>query len=376
MATAAENLCSELATLGVDVTVITSEATGRFQSDELGQVEQRDEALFRTVRLPVAARAFERFTGMHYTPDFRAVYAKLATTAEIVHFHGFRSYQNFAAARITQKCGKRYLLQPHGTSVRGYGKGLLKIVYDHVKGLKQATNAASLIASTRVEALQLMSMGFSPEKIHTIPIGVHRERWARNPATPTLFRDHLRISRNVPVVLFVGRLDSTKGLDLLIESFGAVLEKTPDAMLVLVGPDFGMQSRLETRVRKSGLGNHVIFAGPASQERVHSAYKESTLVVVPSTYESFSLVALEAAAAGTPTVVTEDCGLAAAFQSVGLSVAKADIASLSSTISRLIQDEDFRALQRGALYKLPWERFSWREVAREVLAVYEDTVRS
>jgi glycosyltransferase involved in cell wall biosynthesis len=338
-------------------------------------LERNDEELFRTVRLPVAARALERFTGMYYTPDFRAVYTKLATTAEIVHFHGFRSYQNFAAAKITHNRGKKYLLQPHGSATRGYGKGLLKILYDHFIGLRQSTNADALIASTDVEAMQLRSMGINPERIHTIPNGVHREGWARSPESPTIFREYLHLPRDAPIVLFVGRLDPTKGLELLIEAFGTVSEMTPNAILILVGPDFGMQSRLRTLARKSGLGNRVVFAGPASQELVRSAYKESTIVVIPSTYESFSLVALEAAAAGTPIVMTEDCGLAPTFRSVGLTVAKADIHSLGSAISRFVQDEEFRASQRGALDRLPWERFAWREVGRMILAVYEDAAR-
>jgi glycosyltransferase involved in cell wall biosynthesis len=375
MATAAEYLCSELANLGVNVTVITSEVTGRFRANGPNQPDRTDNKLFRTIRLPVTARVLEGITGMYYTPDFRAVYSKLAAAAEIVHFHGFRSYQNFAAARVTQG-PKKYLIQPHGSAVRGYGKGVFKSIYDYFIGLRQAKGAHALIASTQGEALQLAKMGFSADKIRTIPVGVNREIWARSPESSTLFRDRFDISRNAPIVLFVGRLDSTKGLDLLIESFGAFLEKRSDTILILVGPDFGMRSRLESRVLKSGLGNRVVFAGPASRDLVHAAYKESTVVVIPSTYESFSLVALEAAAAGTPVLITEDCGLASMFRSVGLVVAKADILSLGSTTLRFVQDEEFRASQRGALDRLPWEMFTWREIARAVLAVYEGALRA
>jgi glycosyltransferase involved in cell wall biosynthesis len=375
MATAAEYLCSELAKLGVNVTVITSEATGRFRSDSLARLEWQNDDFFRTVRLPVAGRAFERFTGMYYTPDFRAIYSKLVTTADMVHFHGFRSYQNLAAARITHNRGKKYLLQPHGSATRSYGKGFLKVAYDHVLGSRQARQADALIASTQVEELQLRKMRISPNKIHAIPIGVYKESWARTPKNSTLFRDHFRIARNAPIVLFAGRLDLTKGLDLLVNSFRTVLEGTPSAMLMLVGPDFGMQSNLEAQVQKSGLRNHVVFAGPTSQELLRSAYKESTVVVIPSTYESFGLVALEAAAAGTPVVMTEACGLAMTFRNAGLAVVKADLPSLGGMISRLVRDEDFRNSQRVGLDKLPWEKFTWREVAHAVLVTYENALR-
>ena len=373
MATSTEYLCSELAKLGVNITVITTEES-RFRPDGARRFNQHDEWRFRTIRLPVVARTFERWTGLYYTPDFRKLYPKLADAADVVHLHGFRSYQNFAAVRATRKRRSKYVLQPHGTAVRGYGKGVLKTLYDHVVGISQARSADALIASAQIEALQLGNLGINPNKIHTIPHGVYPEIWTQIPKNPTLFRDGLHVSRSAPIVLFVGRLDSTKGLDLLVESFVIVLEKTPDAMLILLGPDFGMQSQLETRVRRHGLGNHVVFAGPASQDLIRSAYRESTVVVIPSTYESFSLVALEAAAAGTPVLMTETCGLAVTFRQAGLTVAKAEILSLGNTISRFVHDEDFRDSQRVALDRLPWERFAWREVARAVLAVYEGAI--
>jgi len=377
MATSTEYLCSELAKLGVNITVISTEVTGRFRTGVDSQLKCDDEKLFTTIRLPVVARSFERFTGMYCTPGFRVEYAKQGAATNLVHFHGFRSYQNFAAARTTQKLRRKYVLQPHGSAVRGYGKRVLKSVYDYVLGIRQAVSADALIASTQTEALQLKSMGINPNKIHTVPNGVYRESWAaQSPGGSTLLRKSLHISRTARIVLFVGRLDSTKGLDLLVESFGKVLVKRADAMLVLLGPDFGMQSRLEAWVQKTGLGNHVVFAGLAGQELVRSAYKESTVVVIPSTYESFSLVALEAAAAGTPVVMTEECGLATTFRSAGLIVAKAETTSLGDTILRLIQDDEFRGLQRAALSRLPWEKFAWREVARAVLAVYESALRS
>ena len=373
MATSTEYLCSELEKLGVNITIITTEES-RFRPDDDSRFKQHDEWSFRTIRLPVVARTFERWTGLYYTPDFRKVYTKLADTADVVHLHGFRSYQNFAAARAARKRRSKYILQPHGTAVRGYGKGVLKTAYDYVVGISQARSADALIASAQIEALQLGNLGIDPNKIHTIPHGVYPEMWTQIPTSPTLFRDSLHVARNSPIVLFVGRLDLTKGLDLLIESFVTVLEKAPDAMLVLLGPDFGMQSQLETRVQRHGLGNHVVFAGPASQDLIRSAYRESTVVVIPSTYESFSLVALEAAAAGTPVVMTETCGLAVTFRRAGLAVTNADILSLGKTISMIVRDENFRESQRVALDRLPWKKFTWREVARAVLAVYEGTI--
>src|SRR5207245_4795318 len=114
MATSTEYLCSELAKLGVDITVITTAAADRFRPGSENQRAEDDGTPFRTIRLPIQARAFERFTGIYYTPGFHAANTAQAATTDLVHFHGFRSYQNFAAVRTTKRHRKKYIIQPHG----------------------------------------------------------------------------------------------------------------------------------------------------------------------------------------------------------------------------------------------------------------------
>ena len=124
MATSTEYLCSELAKLGVNMTVTTTEWRAAFDPAETATRRGvGGESLYRTIRLPVAARAFERFTGMYYTPGFLAAYTRQAASADVVHFHGFRSRQNFAVANTKQRRRRSYIIQPNGSAVLGYGKG-------------------------------------------------------------------------------------------------------------------------------------------------------------------------------------------------------------------------------------------------------------
>jgi glycosyltransferase involved in cell wall biosynthesis len=119
------------------------------------------------------------------------------------------------------------------------------------------------------------------------------------------------------------------------------------------------------------LVGRVVFGGRADNDRLLSAYRDATVVVIPSTYESFSLVALEAAAAGTPVLMTDTCGLAGTFRTAGFRVTGADARSLGNAMALFINDRDLRESQRRASNRLPWETFSWPSVARAVLAVYE-----
>jgi glycosyltransferase involved in cell wall biosynthesis len=349
---------------------------GLYGSAEQDQSLQGESDAFRIVRLPVGARVLEGLTGIFFTPTFGSVFRKLATDTNLVHFHGFRSYQNLAAAKATREHHMRYVIQPHGTSVRGYGKAAMKLAYDLAVGIRQSSDAAALIASAHGEATQLHSLGIAWDKIHTIPNGVRREVWAATPADPSLFRDSLRIPAGTPVILFAGRLDRTKGLDLLVNAFGLASAAIPESILVLAGPDFGVRSRLEAQVRRLGLEGRVVFTGFAGRALLHSAYKQSTVVVIPSTYESFGIVALEAAAANTPVLMTEACGLAPVFRSAGLAIVNPDPVSISNLMIRLVQDEGFHASQQDCISNLPWTSLSWPEVARKVLDLYRDVMRN
>ena len=363
-------LCTELARLGTEVTVMAPDVHGRYGSAEEAP-SHTESNQFQIVRLPVTARVLERLTGMFYTPTFRKEFRKYASSAMLVHFHGYRSYQNFAAARTSRECRTRYVIQPHGTAVRGYGKAALKLTYDLAVGIRQSAEATALIASSQMEAMQLQSLALGRNSVYTIPNGVRREIWAAPPSDPSLFRDTFRLPRGAPIILFVGRLDRTKGLDSLVNAFAAASRVIPDSILVLAGPDFGVRTQLEAQVHRLGLEDRVVFAGLADQTMLHSAYKQSTVVVIPSTYESFGIVALEAAAASTPVLMTEACGLAPTFRGAGIIVARPDSTSIANIMIRFVQDVEFRASQEAALGSLPWNSFSWQEVARQVLELYE-----
>src|SRR5439155_1961885 len=131
--------------------------------------------------------------------------------------------------------------------------------------------------------------------------------------------------------------------------FAAASRVIPDSILVLAGPDFGVRTQLEAQVHRLGLEDRVVFAGLADQTMLHSAYKQSTVVVIPSTYESFGIVALEAAAASTPVIMTDACGLAAIFRNAGLTMSKPDPSTISSIIVQFIQDKRFRLSQQATL---------------------------
>ena len=113
-----------------------------------------------------------------------------------------------------------------------------------------------------------------------------------------------------PFLLFVGRLASNKGLLELVEAFATLAKHDPTSTLVIVGADGGMRPAVERRIHSLGLGSRIRIPGFVADDRLlASAFREARLFVLPSEYEAFGLVLLEALAQGTPVVASRVGGI-------------------------------------------------------------------
>jgi D-inositol-3-phosphate glycosyltransferase len=170
--------------------------------------------------------------------------------------------------------------------------------------------ADAVFASGEVEAGQLMShYGVAPERIEPLTPGVDLaffspgQRWAARQAIGLGER---------PVLLFVGRIQPLKGVDLAVEALARLRNEA--AVLVIVGGPSGLEGEetlrdLHERIAEHGLEDRVRFVEPQPHHLLSTYYRAADACLVPSRSESFGLVALEAAACGTPVVATDVGGL-------------------------------------------------------------------
>ena len=170
------------------------------------------------------------------------------------------------------------------------------------------------------------------------------------------------------LVLFAGRLTPDNGPDLLLQAMPEVLRKCPRTRLVLAG-DGGLRRGLERLAAELGVSDHVRFAGHISGKVLGAAYRAADLVVVPSRYAPFSLVALEAMSCGTP-VAAADVGelrklvhSAGATRRFGAGSAEALATSLHALLARDVTEADREALRASAAAR------TWEGTARTVLDV-------
>jgi len=173
---------------------------------------------------------------------------------------------------------------------------------------KLAKLCDQIVLPTQKEKEHLVRYYHAPvDKIRIIPCGVNLDRF--KPQDKISARRQLALSMDDPIVLYVGRFASIKGLDRLLKSF-SYLTRPSLPRLVMVGGDgehSHMLRQLKSKAKALHIENRVMFAGRVDQETLPQYYSAADVLVVPSYYESFGLVALEALACGTP-VVTSSVG--------------------------------------------------------------------
>jgi D-inositol-3-phosphate glycosyltransferase len=244
--------------------------------------------------------------------------------------------------------------------------------------------AADRILALTAADRDLMSRlyGVSPERVAVIPAGVDTGLF--RPLDKAQARQALGLDRQ-KVLLFVGRIEPLKGIDILLRAV-PILEEHRRVRVLIAGadsysddeslPDGGSeQSRLESLARGLGLADAVSFLGPVEHERLPLYYSAADVCVIPSFYESFGMVAVEAMASGTPVVASRVGGLQATVQDgvTGYLIPWQCPEPFAERLEVLLGNE---ALARGlgAAGRAAMERYTWGRIAGEVLDFYGDVL--
>ena len=173
------------------------------------------------------------------------------------------------------------------------------------------------------------------------------------------------------IVLYVGRLVYEKGIHILINAVPKVLEKV-NAKFVIVGSGY-MKEQLSNIVKSMGLEHKVLFTGFVEEEDLLKLQKCADVSVVPSLFEPFGIVALEAMAAKSPIVVSDTGGLSEIVDhdQTGIKAYPNNSDSLAWGITKILLDENFGNLVRENAYKKILEKNDWNKIAQQTRHVYE-----
>lgn len=239
--------------------------------------------------------------------------------------------------------------------------------------------ADSLIAANPDERADLVwRMGAANEKVCTIPPGVDLELF--RPHDRVACRARLGLSPTEPLVLFCGRVDPIKGIETLIEAIARLHsgDNNPPRVLFVGGsldehgePE-GALTAVAAQAESLGVRDRFVFVGSQPQDELPLFYSAADVVAVPSRYESFGLVAVEAMACGVPVVGSRVGGLKFTIEEgvAGLLVPWGDAPALAAALDQVLTDADLRSELAGNA-RPSVERFAWPAVAESVRHVYQ-----
>ena len=311
----------------------------------------------------------------HYVLAPGMVQSFLSKKADIIHTHSYGYFQNHAGWIRERFQSTPWVITPHfhpSWSMWGGAKRkTLREFYDTVIGKGTMESADLITCVSKHERDMLVSeIGISEDNIKIIYNGINWNDWQILPDKKIFRKQYPNISDKF--VLFAGRLATNKGLSDLISAMDLVNQKSVD--LVITGADMGLGKQLEKEALEKGVRMHRL--GHIDDETYRSVLAAAEMLVLPSEYEAFGIVLLEAAAAETAVIGTNVGGIPEAMSpgNNGLIVEYNDVDNLSKSIATLLDDAKM-CKEMGKVGRVWAKNFSWDSILKELEQEYSSIIR-
>jgi glycosyltransferase involved in cell wall biosynthesis len=302
---------------------------------------------------------------------------------DVIHAHVYRHPHTDLSVLISKIKGARSVMTSHSPfhppGTRGPFANALAQVYDTMVAPFSLRAFDSIISLTPSEVEHLVALGARKDSIRVISHGVSEDNFRE--VVGSSFLDKFGLERK-GFVLYLGRIHPTKGVNILLDSFAGIVPGNPNVRLVIAGPSTSEEEKrfeamLRSRVGTLGLGGKVVFAGMHSEDEKLAAYSSCKLFVLPSLYEPYGIVLLEAAAHCKPLVSTLTDGPMSIIEDGvnGFLVRSGDHMQLARAIETLLSDEDL--VERMSIAARTMASFhSWERVATQVEETYHGDHRA
>jgi len=289
---------------------------------------------------------------------------------DMLHLAGNWSPINVIAYKLARKFHIPYVFSAMGwLSIDGRSR-LIKRFFRFLWTRPILRDARAVIAISPREVDDYSRLGVKPEKIRFIPNGISTEELASE--DESAFRNKYGLDDR-KIVLFIGRLSPIKGADLLVEAYALIARDFPEYQLLIFGNDHGgFQKKVEDRVRALDLQHCVKIFGPILGREKSWAYHSSELFVIPSRFDTMTIVALEAAACGCPILLTDKCDFADMGKCGGGMVVSCTIENIANGLRKLLGDPmSLKQMGHGA-HDFALANYSWDRIADEFIRVFQN----
>lgn len=293
---------------------------------------------------------------------------------DIVHIHNLYLFHSAVAAHYSRKYNVPYLIRPHGTLDPFLYRRhrLRKSIMERLFENRNIRNASAIHFTTDQEKILAEQYTFKTPGI-VVPHGLYLEEYKNFPEAGS-FRSQYPETVGKSIILYLGRLNFKKGLDILSSAFAKVARRRDDAHLVLSGPDNeGYGEKVRNWLHREGVFDRATFTGMLTGEDKLSILQDADVFALPSYSENFGISVVEAMACGVPVVISDKVNIWREVVAGGAGRVVPCNADRFAEIILDLLDNPEMAKQMGRKGKaLVKERFQWSDVA---LAL-EDTYRS
>lgn len=308
--------------------------------------------------------------GFMYSPKMKAKLEQLVPSLDIVHTQSPFIYPTLAAGRAAARFSKPLFYQQRGSFGRNHlgRRALKKRLYMAAFERGILRSATTLVALAQAEVDSYKALGLT-NHIEIVPNGIDVARYRVKPEEP--IEEKLGLPKDATMVLFMGRLNPTKGVSKLLKAFLAVRNRLPEAALVIAGPDeVGLEADLRNIAAAAGAGDRVKFVGMATGDFKLDLLARADLFVLPSQDEGFSMAVLEALSSSTAVLLSPGCNFPEVETAGAGRVRPDDVDSLEQALLDLIPHKSLMSKMGERGRELVLRDYTWDRVTDKLIDVY------
>lgn len=292
---------------------------------------------------------------------------------DLVHIHALFSPVSSFAARICRRQNIPYILRPLGTldpaDLRK--KKQLKKLYAAAIEKANMKNAAAIHFTSVEEAKVSHRFGTTTRDI-VLPLGVNSvAREEKN-----TIRADLGIEKEIPIILFMSRIDPKKGLDILIPALENLVKAGQKFHFVMAGTnpqDPEYEQKINQQIQNSSLRNHSSITGFVTGTQKSSLLQAADIFVLPSYYENFGIAVAEAMVAGVPVVISDGVHIWPDVHNSNAGwVCRNDVDDLTKQLQQALNNPEERQQRGNNAREYALNNYSWSAIAQQLIKVYQE----
>ncbi len=334
---------------------------------DIGLTPEREHSI-KEVKIIALPSLLKRF----YVPKLSYGQLKdIIISFDIIHLMNHWTIINALVYILARRLNKPYVICPAG-SLPIYGRSkLIKKLYNWVIGRRIIHDASGHIAISSDEIDQFQEYGIVSDKVTLIPNGINGDDFST--INDTDYKKKYGLT-DAPFILFVGRLNSIKGPDLLLQAFCNAKDELQPYHLIFVGPDDGMLAQLRQMAEMFDISDRVHFLGYLGGEDKSYFYRAAELLVIPSRKEAMSIVVLESGIVGTPVLLTDQCGFDEVEHIGGGMVVPASVDGLKKGLLEILKDPDKLKSIGANLKKHVIDNYTWERIINKYIDLYHQVL--